>query len=125
MLQRSKSDDRRLTSRLLTKLERLLQFPLTMRKMLMAVAVTFFASGSALAQEPTGGLGREAALLIPLDWMPDTARLTIQRQAAGRPISVMRMQIGNQEIYEADYGDERVRVSEDGTIVGRDHKIRR
>jgi len=106
-------------------LERLLQIRESMRKMLMAVALTFLAGGSALAQEPTGGLGREAALLIPLDWMPDTARITIQRQAAGRPISVMRMQIGNQDIYEADFGNERVRVSEDGTIVGRDNKIAR
>ncbi len=91
-----------------------------MRRIVLALGLL---SSVALAQnpgEPIGGLGRDRALLVPQDWVPRLPRDMIEKEAAGRPYVVRRIHIGDRDIYEGDFGDGRVRVSEDGAVIGRD-----
>ena len=94
-----------------------------MRKVFTAAAFCFFVGGSAVAQpvgEGSGGLAREKATLVPPAWAPDGVRDEIAREAAGRRYVVRVFPIGDQDIYEADFGDARVRMAEDGRVIGRD-----
>jgi hypothetical protein len=94
-----------------------------MRKVFIAAAFCFFVGGSAVAQpvgEGSGGVSRQKATLVPPDWAPDGVRDEIAHEAAGRKYVVRVFHIGDQDIYEADFGDARVRMAEDGRVVGRD-----
>lgn len=78
----------------------------------------FLSPGIALAQpaaEPSEA--RERATLVPPVWLPPPVRRIAERDAAGRRYLVRQLPAG---IFEIDYGDGRVRVSEDGRVLGRD-----
>ena len=47
-------------------------------------------------------------------------REAISREAAGRHYVVRVFHIGDQDIYEADFGDARMRMADDGRVIGRD-----
>jgi hypothetical protein len=94
-----------------------------MRKIFAAAVFSFLAAGSAMAEpvgEGSGGLAREKATMVPPDWAPPAVRDTMQREAAGRRWVLRVMHIGDVDIYEGDFGDARVRMTEDGRAIGRD-----
>ena len=91
-----------------------------MRKILLGLGLL---SSIALAQnpsEPIGGLGRDRAVLVPNDWVPRLPRDMIEKEAAGRSYVVRRIHIGDRDLFEGDFGSGRVRVSEDGSVIGCD-----
>jgi hypothetical protein len=75
----------------------------------------FLLAGSALAQDE-----RDRALMVPIDSVPQSVRTAIEREAGGRRFVVMRMRIGDTDVYEGDFAGERLRVTDDGRILGRD-----
>jgi hypothetical protein len=94
-----------------------------MRNLLLGAALVFLTPGIAGAQpvgEPSGGLARQRATLVPPEWVPPMVRDAVERDAGSRRYVVRRMHIGDTDIFEGDYGDGRVRVSEDGRVLGRD-----
>jgi hypothetical protein len=87
-----------------------------MRRIFLALGLI---SSLGLAQnEPIAG--RDRAILVPNDWVPRLPREMIEKEAAGRRYVVRRIRIGDRDLYEGDFGDGRVRVSDDGAIIGRD-----
>jgi hypothetical protein len=88
-----------------------------MRRIILALG---FLSSIALAQNPGEPIGRDRAILVPNDWVPRLPRDMIEKEAGGRSYVVRRIHIGDRDLYEGDFGSGRVRVSEDGAVIGRD-----
>jgi hypothetical protein len=81
----------------------------------------FLAPGTAGAQAPVDpSEARERATLVPNEWLPPAVRKIAERDANGRRWIVRQYRLGNLEMYEVDYGDGRVRLTQDGRVLGRD-----
>ena len=94
-----------------------------MRNTVLAVVIAFLSPGIALARpvgEPSGALSAARTTVVPLDSVPELARLTLEREAAGQTLVTRKIHLGDVDIFEGQFGGERVRVADDGTIVGRD-----